>query len=736
MWRSLLLSWPLCAALAAAVVATSAAAVTPVARCEAPSPLRLQAERLQREHAALPAGPRKAALAMELGQVWSRLGQWAVAEPLFEEAAQGLASPAAQAAARLEQGNVRWARRDRAGAQAAWSAAAARVPQDRWLALAVELNRLRDPAGPDRATRVEQAHGTLRALQAEPALALPPAELWRWQINLAARAVEAGAPVWPLAEALLNATAEAAAAAGNASRAAEALDALSDLQERRGQAASSLATALRALALAPASPYRDLSIGIEARIGRLSLAQGDPARAAAAFRRAVAHIEAARADIPITYEDGSSSFRETLMPVYLGLTEALLARSGQAAPADRVALLREARGVVELSKQSEMEDYLLDRCAVKSALRREAYTPPPGTAVLYPIMLPDRLELLVETAAGLERYTAPIGAEPLQRAVMSFVAALRNRAPLRAQAERLYRSLVGPVAPALAAQGIHTIVWVPDGVLRLLPLAALHDGREHLVRRYRLATVPAMQVLGAAPGAARPLGSDMLLAGLSEPGPVVQQLSPGMVQAIGVDPGATRGAPSTEAQRALAQALALPGVKAEVETIAEQTRGRALVDQAFTVDALRGSFRANPPAVLHIASHGVFGDSADSTFLMAYDRLITLDALQDMLRGEGAKPRPLDLITLSACQTVEGDDRAPLGMSGVAIKAQARAALGTLWPVSDQAALFLMTDFYRGLGAGQGKAQALRAAQEALLARPGFQHPFFWAAFTLVGDWQ
>ena len=142
-------------------------------------------------------------------------------------------------------------------------------------------------------------------------------------------------------------------------------------------------------------------------------------------------------------------------------------------------------------------------------------------------------------------------------------------------------------------------------------------------------------------------------------------------------------------------------------------------------------------SVVHIASHGVFGDSADDTFIMTFDELLTLDGLQALLRDPRLRGAPIELITLSACQTAEGDDRAPLGMSGTALKARARSALGTLWPVSDDAAHRVMSGFYKRLAeGGRSRVQALREAQLELLALPNRQHPFYWAPFILIGDWQ
>ena len=97
---------------------------------------------------------------------------------------------------------------------------------------------------------------------------------------------------------------------------------------------------------------------------------------------------------------------------------------------------------------------------------------------------------------------------------------------------------------------------------------------------------------------------------------------------------------------------------------------------------------------------------------------------------------PIELLTLSACETAEGNDRAPLGISGAAIKAKAQSVIGTLWPVGDEAARMVMGKFYAGLAKENfSKAEALQHAQKEILADKALSHPFYWAPFSLIGNW-
>ena len=121
---------------------------------------------------------------------------------------------------------------------------------------------------------------------------------------------------------------------------------------------------------------------------------------------------------------------------------------------------------------------------------------------------------------------------------------------------------------------------------------------------------------------------------------------------------------------------------------------------------------------------------------MAYDKIITVTELETLLQSASKRKHPIELLTLSACQTAEGDDRSPLGISGIAIKAKVRSALGSLWPVSDLATVDFMTTFYQQLIiASNSKARALQKTQQHLLSNPEYQHPFFWSPFILIGNW-
>lgn len=555
----------------------------------------------------------------------------------------------------------------------------------------------------------------------------------------------------------------------------EALGGLAQLYEDRERLDEALRLNREAMQVAESIDARDLLLELEWRAGRLYRTLQQSSDALAAYQRAVEHIEAIRQDIPVEYHEGRSSFRETLEPVYLALADLLLEQANRRTGDDKTPLLRQARETVELLKQSELEDFLGSRCTVQSTKKTLLETMEPRAAILYPIILPDRLELLISVGSELRHYTQTVDEATVQETARKLAKILRDHklpAESLSQAQslsrQLYLWLIAPAEPWLRQYQVQTLVIVPDGVLRLIPLGALYDGEHYLIERYAIATSPGLTLFEASP--LQQHGITALLAGMSKPGPVVENLprvffqnmigtsSKGRGAEIAAQPK-RRTPPNslTEASeaparnqdteverllqdpdfhRSLNERLVLPGVDREIASLRQEVTNKVLMNKGFTVDNFKQEILRNAYSVVHIASHGVFGHTADASFIMAYDGIINIDELEQLFKSEKFQKAPVELLTLSACQTAEGDDRAPLGLSGIALKAKVRSALGTLWPVSDEATSELMADFYQALSQpGTSKVQALRRAQQAMIENPRFAHPFFWSPFILVGNW-
>ena len=617
----------------------------------------------------------------------------------------------------LDLGNLELLSKNTDAARARFREARALAGDDALARAAADLQLARLLEGGERAALLESVSRTLDATPTAPA---------RLHLALASRALEAGSHGLELADRHLALARRAAIERGDAALLLDVDDVLSQRYEeadRFEEASRVVDEALqRAAAVAPGAAGL-AHVQLLWREGRLARRAGRPELARAAYLRAVAEVEALRPDIPIEYEDGQSSFRKTLAPLYLDLADLLLKQLPAQAADEQAKTLQRVRNVVELLKQTELQDYLGDRCVVAA---EDSGGIAEGSAILYPIIFPDRLELLVETRAGLSRFTSQVSSRTLTRVSNEIAATFRN-APRGGEgaARELYDWLVRPAEPAL--RGIDTLVIVPDGVLRLVPLAALHDGSGYLIERMAVATIPGLSMVSTTSSAGEK--GTALVAGLSQPGPVVDKLPRTFADSL-LGPAATRS-PSR-----LREALSLPGVKREVDEVARMLPSDTLLDSAFTAAGFERRFSQGRYRIVHIASHGVFGGSAAESFIMAYDDLLTMDRLQGLLGESAGRNAAIDLLTLSACETAEGDDRSPLGISGAALKAHAKSAIGTLWPVEDTAAEIVMRTFYSALRDGKStKAEALRQAQLKLLRDPRFAHPFFWAPFIVVGNW-
>ena len=186
----------------------------------------------------------------------------------------------------------------------------------------------------------------------------------------------------------------------------------------------------------------------------------------------------------------------------------------------------------------------------------------------------------------------------------------------------------------------------------------------------------------------------------------------------------------------VADSLDLPGVKQEITELSKQFEAEVLLDDDFLLKRFINDVENQPFRVVHIASHGYFGGTAEDSFILTFDDKLDMNELAGLLQPKQLAERPVELLVLSACQTAEGNDRTPLGLSGIALKSGARSALGSLWPVYDEAARQLLPVFYAQFNKpGVTKAQALQKAQLELLGSDKMKHPSYWAAFILIGNW-
>lgn len=485
-----------------------------------------------------------------------------------------------------------------------------------------------------------------------------------------------------------------------------ALGNLGKLYQNENRIEEALYVTRRALRVAEQADAPDALYRWYWQEGQLQWVQGNANDAILSYRRAVAILEETRQESLLRYGSAMLYFRQVVAPVYLDLVDALLQSASRLEdPVRSNQLVLEARATVEQLKAAELRNYFRNECVAElKAKETQLEQVSDSAAVIYPILLPDRIEILVSTTSGLHRFNVAITAEEMTTEIRRFRLLLEKRSDLRgvqSAAWQLYDWLIAPYQAMLTAEKIDTLVFVPDGPLRTIPLAALHDGKDFIIRNYSVVVSPGLWLTNAEP--LDRANARLLLAGLSES---VQGFPP------------------------------LAYVSKELESIRKMYGGEFLLNENFTLAQVERKIDQGRPTIVHIASHGQFTGNASNSFILAYDGRLSMEHLSGYIESTQYGGQPLELLVLSACKTAAGDDRAALGLAGVGIKAGASSAMGTLWSISDEASAQLVTTFYQHLKDPHlSKAQALQKAQRQLLGSARFSHPFYWSPFLLINNW-
>jgi len=451
---------------------------------------------------------------------------------------------------------------------------------------------------------------------------------------------------------------------------------------------------------APESLYR-----WQWQLGRQLAATGQLDNAIASYRQAASTLQPIRIEIAHTSSEGALAGQESVRPLFFEMADLLLHRASLTEDGpDTEGYLLAARDAIEAYKTAELRDYFQDDCVDAARARVTTFDRlSPDTAVIYPIIFASRLELLMSLPSGLKRISIPLPADQLTQEIRTFRRLVEKRTTQEylPHAQQLYDWLIRPLESDLSRLRISTLVFVPDSALRTIPLAALHDGTSFLIEKFALALTPGLTLTDP-----QPLNRETL-----------RVLAVGLTKSV-------QGFPP------------LPYVAEEVASIQQLYKSDQLMDDAFQALRLERELRHGRYGALHIATHGKFSTDVNDSFLLTFDGKLTMQALNQLVGLFRFRQEPLELLTLSACQTGVGDDRAALGLAGVALKAGARSALATLWFINDEASAMLISGFYRQLhDSSLSKAVALQQAQIALLSDPVYAHPAYWSPFLLLNNW-
>jgi CHAT domain-containing protein len=532
-----------------------------------------------------------------------------------------------------------------------------------------------------------------------------------------------------------------------------ALGYLGQYYGQTGQLSQGITLTNQALAISEnlAGDAREISYLWQSQLGQLLEQEGIVDGAIAAYTSAFNNLQSLRTDLNANNQVIQFNFRQEVKPVYLRLANLLLDHNNLQAAKSLTALdtfatvsnnnqLELARQVIESLQLAELDNFFQDPCSKTADVTVTIDDLDPQAAVIYPIVLGDRLEVILSMAGKpLQRFTTNVAADTINRTLDSVYDSLYNQSidnsavnifsttplnprevtenteALLSSLKQIYGWLIEPLEAELTSKQIKTLVFVPNGKLQNLPLAALYDGKQYLLEKYSVALVPSLQLLNPKPSPRTKL--KVLAAGLSQQVEIKGEIFPALVN--------------------------VPQELKQIEQIFPESY--RLLNQDFTVKNIKQQLEKGYP-VVHLATHGLFSSDPQQTFIVTGDRqIINLDALSKIL-GSNSTSRP-ELIVLSACDTATGDDRAVLGLAGVAVRSGS-STIASLWSVDDISTSKLMTKFYRELeNPDNKKVDALRAAQlsliESLRANPTVPelpqlppHPYYWSSYVLVGNWQ
>ena len=475
--------------------------------------------------------------------------------------------------------------------------------------------------------------------------------------------------------------------------------------------------------------------------GRILKAQGYVADAVNAYTESVKSLKSIRGNLASASREFQFDFRDTVEPVYREAIDLILhtledhprLKGGRQDAADIQANLQTVLETVDELRLAELQNYLGNDCTLLPVDKPVGLVDR-STAVFNSIILKDRIAIILTLPDGEQLrhqvHSVPAKSQEVVETINDLRLKLEDRSDLennfRARSQQVYGWFIHPFAAELDRAKIQTLVFIQDGILRSIPMAALYDGKQFLMQKYAIANTPSLTL--ANPTQLKHQDLRVLAFGLTKSA------------TVSTSDGQTFFGPLSE-------------VKTELNSIKTVIpASKSLLNEDFSSNRLKQELEKSAYPIIHLATHGQFGFDARETFLVTgqlagqnsqntssqhYNEKLTMDELYQIITST-RHDNPIELLTLSACETAVGSDRDALGIAGISLQAGSQSAMASLWEVDDQATAQLIVHFYQGLREGMSRAKALQNAQKAWLeAHPDglHSHPGYWAAFILTGNW-
>jgi CHAT domain-containing protein len=483
---------------------------------------------------------------------------------------------------------------------------------------------------------------------------------------------------------------------------------LGELYEITGQLSDAKQLTNEALAIAQSIQAADIGYRWQWQLGRLTVkSKGETKNAIAAYQTSVQTLQSLRKDLIAVNPDVQFSFRDNAEPVYRELVDLLVTTEGNTQP--NQANLAQAIQQIDALQLAEIENFL--RCNLSPTIAINKI-PDPQAALIYPIILADKIAIIFQVPGKPLTYRET---RVPRKTVETTLQKLRNNLSERGynlevidDAKKVYQWLIEPLKLELDKNPqIETLVFVQDGDLRNIPMAVLYDEKseKYLVQdKYAIAISPQLTLFA--------------------PQPLEKKLK---VFVGGIGQSQNIDGKNFEVIQKL---------KEELEGITKKIpASQPLLEANFTKANIQNKLQTGNFSAVHLKTHGEFSSDPDETYIVAYQKLLKGQDIASLIEtGTQERSSNIELLVLSACQTASGDNRAVLGLAGIAVRAGARSTLSTLWEARDAPNTELMVQFYEELSKpGMTRAKALHLAQKSLFER--HQAANIWATYILVGNW-
>ncbi|WP_254625959.1 CHAT domain-containing protein [Nostoc sp. TCL240-02] len=478
----------------------------------------------------------------------------------------------------------------------------------------------------------------------------------------------------------------------------------------------------------------------EWQAGRILDKQNRKEEAIASYQRAFDTLEDIRSDILTAERDVQFDFRDVVRPLYRTLAQSRLDLLGVGAIADerRAKELSEVVKTIDALKLAELQNYFGNDCILSALnpkqveeLLKDNSVAFKNTGFLSSIILDGKTGMLLQLPNQATKFKwiedpnqqgKIVSSNILQQKIAEFRTELvKGQEEFNydtTTAAQLYDWIIRPFAEDIKPEKVKTLVFIQDGFLRSVPMAALYDSQQqkYLVETYAIATTPSLRL--TTPKARNRSTQKALILGLTEK--------------------------ATIDGKTFDQLLAVPNEVSAVKSIFPNHTD--LIDENFSPENFEKTLDKTTYPIVHIASHAQFGIIPEDTFIVTgKNQKLTISQLENSLRNLTSKSDSVELLTLTACETAVGDDRATLGLAGVALQVGVKSAIASLWSVSDQSTSELVETFYSNYrNAGMSIAEALQQAQIRMIhakklssegMNPSYDNPAYWAPMIAIGNW-